>query len=139
MWLYLGILGLIGPFPLIECSVRCLGWLNLLLIRSSIWGCISRNNTLWSFRRFADHVDIDFLSFIISFLFHLLFYYRIQSLKIDYFLAPNALINTLSNKNQACEVNDLGIDQLLIVRRLKVINEPLDNFDFHHGRKHLSD
>ena len=56
---------------------------------------------------------------------------------IDYFLAPNTLINALPNRNQAYEVSDLGIDHLLIVKRLKVINEPLDHFVFHHGRKHL--
>ena len=32
----------------------------------------------------------------------------------------------LPNRNQACEVSDLGTDHLLIVRRLKFINEPLD-------------
>ena len=70
-------------------------------------------------------------------LFHLLFYHRIQSLNIDYFLTPNTLINILPNRNWACKVSDLGTDYLLIVRRLKVTNEPLDHFVFHHGRKHL--
>ena len=34
-------------------------------------------------------------------------------------------------------MGDLGTDHLLIVRRIKVIDEPLDHFIFHHGRKHL--
>ena len=82
-------------------------------------------------------MNIGFLPFMVGCLFHLLFYHRIQSLKIDYFLTPNTHINALPNKNQACEVSDLGTNHLLIVRRLKVIDEPLDHFVFHHGRKHL--
>ena len=34
-------------------------------------------------------------------------------------------------------MSDLGTNHLLIIRRLKVINEPLDHFVFYHGRKHL--
>ena len=77
-WFPLGISGLIEPSPLIECSVRCLGWQNLLLIKSSIWGCISRNDTPWSFRRFVDHVNINFLSFAAGCLFT---YYSIIEFK----------------------------------------------------------
>ena len=86
---------------------------------------------------FVDHVNINFLPYTTGCLFHLLFYHRIQSFKIDYFLAPNTLINTLTNRDQACQVSDLGTDHLLMVRSLKVIDEPLDHFVFHHGRKHL--
>ena len=49
-------------------------------------------------------MNIEFLPLAASCLFHLLFYHRIQSLRVDYFLAPNTLINTLPNRNQACEV-----------------------------------
>ena len=70
-------------------------------------------------------------------LFYLLFYHRTQSLRIDYLLASNTLIHTLSNRNQACKVSDLGIDHLLVIRRLMVIDEPLDHLIFHHRRKHL--
>ena len=86
---------------------------------------------------FLDHINIGFLPFAASCLFHLLFYHRIQSLRIDCFLAPNTLINMLPNRNQACEVSDFGIDHLLIVRRLEVINEPFNHFILHYRRKHL--
>ena len=70
-------------------------------------------------------MNIDFLPFVFSFLFHMLFYHRIQSLRINYLLAPNTFINTLPNRNQAYEVSNLGTDYLLVVRRLEVINESL--------------
>ena len=70
-------------------------------------------------------------------LFHLVFYHRTQSLKINYFLASNTIINMLPNRNQACKVSDLGTNHLLIIGRLKVVDEPLDQFIFHHGWKHL--
>lgn len=82
-------------------------------------------------------MNISFLPFTISYLFHLLFYHRIQSLGIDYLLTPYTLINGLPNRNQTCEVSELGTDHLLLVRRLKVIVEPLDHVIFHHGRKRL--
>ena len=126
-----------GPSPLIECSIRCLGWLNLLLIRLGIQGCISRSNTPRPFRRFVNHMNVSFFPFASSCLLHLLFYHRVQSFRVNYILAPNTLINVLPNRNQACEVSDLGTDHLLIVRRLKVINESLDHLVFHHRRKHL--
>ena len=34
-------------------------------------------------------------------------------------------------------MSDLGTNHLLIVKRLKVIDDALDHFVFHHGRKHL--
>ena len=34
-------------------------------------------------------------------------------------------------------MNDFGDDHLLIVRRLEVVNEPLDHLIFHHGELHL--
>ena len=34
-------------------------------------------------------------------------------------------------------MSDWGTDHLLIVKRLKVIDDALDHFVFHHGRKHL--
>ena len=43
----------------------------------------------------------------------------------------------LPNRNQACKVSDLGTNHLLIIGRLKVVDEPLDQFIFHHGWKHL--
>ena len=43
----------------------------------------------------------------------------------------------LLNRNQAYKVSDLGTDHLLVIGRLKVIDEPLDQFIFHHRRKHL--
>ena len=82
-------------------------------------------------------MNIGFLTFASGCLLHLLFYHRIQSLRIDYLLAANTLINALLNRNQACKVSDLGTNHLLVVRRLKVINEPFDNFFFHNGGKHL--
>ena len=82
-------------------------------------------------------MDISFLPFVADCLVHLLFYHRIQSHKIDNFLTSNTLINPFPNRNQACKVNDLGTNHLLVVRRLKVINEPFDHLLFHHGRKHL--
>ena len=110
---------------MIECSLRHLGWLNLLLIRLGIWGYISKSNTICPFRHFVNHMNIGFIPFVASCLLHLLFYHRIQSLRIDYFLASNTHVNTVPNRNQACEVSDLGTDHLLIGRRLKVIDEAL--------------
>ena len=81
-------------------------------------------------------MKIGFLPFASGCLFHLLFY---QSLRIDYFLAPNTLNNVLPNRNQAYEVSDLGTNHLLVVRRLEVINEPFDHLVFHHRGKHLGD
>ena len=86
-------------FILIECSVRFLGWLNLLLIRPDIQGCISINDTRWSFRCFVNHMNIGFIPSVVGCLFYLLFYHRIQSLRVEYFLAPNTLINILPNMN----------------------------------------
>ena len=82
-------------------------------------------------------MNIDLLPFVSSCLFNLFYYHIIQNFRIDYFLALNTLTNVLPNKKQACEVSDLGIDHLLVVRRLKVINEPFDHLVFHHRRKHL--
>jgi len=82
-------------------------------------------------------MNIGFLPFMPDHLFYLLFYHRTQSLRIDYLLASNTLIHTLPSRNQACEVSDLGIDHLLIIRRLIAIDEPFDHLIFHHRRKHL--
>jgi len=57
--------------------------------------------------------------------------------KINDFLSPNTFINMFPNRNQANEVSDLGTDHLLVVRRLKVVDEPFDHLIFHHRRKHL--
>ena len=34
-------------------------------------------------------------------------------------------------------MSDLGANHLLIVRRLEVVNEPLNHLIFHHGKLHL--
>ena len=43
----------------------------------------------------------------------------------------------IDKHKEACKVSDLGTDHLLIVKRLKVIDDPLVHFVFHHGMKHL--
>ena len=112
--------GLIWPSPLVKCLRKHLGWLNQLLIGWSGWSCISKGNTSGPFRRFVDHMDISFLPFVADCLVHLLFYHRIQSHKIDNFLTSNTLINPFPNRNQACKVNDLGTNHLLVVRGLRL-------------------
>lgn len=131
------IVGLIWPSPLVKCLRKHLGWLNLLLIRSSGRGCISRGDTPRPFRCFFAHVDVSFLPFVADCLFHLLFYHGAQGFRINDFLALNTPINMFLNKNQASRVNDLGTDHHFIVRRFKVVDEPFNHLLFHHGRKHL--
>ena len=60
-----------------------------------------------------------------------------HSLDIYDLLAPNTFVNTFPNRDEASEMSDLGTYHFLIVRRLKVINEPLDHLILHHGGLHL--
>ena len=52
-----------------------LGLAKLVANKVSGQGYISRSDTPGPFRRFVDHVDVGFLSFMASCLFHLLFYH----------------------------------------------------------------
>ena len=67
----------------------------------------------------------------------LLFHQRIKDSRVIDLLSLNTLIDTLPNRNQASKTSDLATDHLLIVRRLKVINEPLNHLIFHHKGLHL--
>ena len=66
------------------------------------------------------------LGFVTNQSLDLLFNHGTQRLGIHDLLAPNTLVNVLPNKDEASEMIDFGADHLLIVRRLEVINEPLD-------------
>ena len=81
-------------------------------------------------------MDISFFDFGVASL-ESLFHQRIADSWVNDLLGLNTLIDTLSNRNQARKTSVLGTDHLLIVKRLKVINEPLNHLIFHHGRLHL--
>ena len=78
-------------------------------------------------------MHIGFLSLVTSHSLDLLFNYGTQRLRIHDLFAPNTLINLLSNRDEASEMSDLGADHLFIVRRLEVVDEPLNHLIFHHG------
>ena len=77
------------------------------------------------------HMDISFFNLGVTFL-ELLFHQGIKDSRVNDLLGLNTLINMLPNRNQASKISDLGTNHLLIVRRLKVINEPLNHLIFHH-------
>ena len=85
-------------------------------------------------------MNIGFFSLVAGHFLNLLFVHGTQRLGIHDFLAPNALINTFPDRDEAfpdrdeaSKMDDLGADYLLIVRRLEVVNEPFDHLIFHHG------
>ena len=82
-------------------------------------------------------MNIGFLVLVAGLSLDLLFNHGTQRLGIHDLLAPNTLINALPNRDEASEISDLGNNHFLIVRRLEVVDEPLDHFIFHHGGLHL--
>ena len=82
-------------------------------------------------------MHIGFLSLTAGHSFDLLFNHGTQRLGIHDLFAPNTLVNVHPNRDEASEISDLGVDHLLIVRRLEVVNEPLDHLIFHHRGLHL--
>ena len=78
-------------------------------------------------------MNIGFLSLTASHFLNMLFDHGTQRLGIHDLLAPNTLVNTLPNRDEASKLSDLGAYHLLIVRRLNVVNEPFDHLIFHHG------
>ena len=82
-------------------------------------------------------MNIGFLGFATNHSLDLLFNHGTQRLGIHDLLALNTPVNALPNRDEASEMRDLGADHLLIVRRLNVVNEPLDHLIFHHRRLHL--
>ena len=82
-------------------------------------------------------MNIAFLGLATSHSLDLLFNHGTQRLGIHDLLAPNTLVNALPNRDEASEMSYLGADHLLIVRRLEIINEPLDHLILHHGGLYL--
>ena len=82
-------------------------------------------------------MNIGLLGLATSHSLNLLFNHGTQRLNIHILLAPNTLVNVLPNRDEANKISDLGVDHLLIVRRLDVINESLDHLILHHGGLHL--
>jgi len=82
-------------------------------------------------------MNIGFLGLATSHSLDLLFNHRTQRLGIHNLLASNTLVNALPNKDEANKMSDLGVDHLLIVRTLEVINEPLNHLILHHGGLHM--
>ena len=82
-------------------------------------------------------MHISFLSLAAGHSLDFLFNHGNQKLGIHDLLALNTLVNALPNGDEASKMGDLGADYLLIVRRLEVVDEPLDNLIFHHGGLHL--
>ena len=81
--------------------------------------------------------DINFLGLAAGHSLDWLFNHGTQRLDIYDLLAPNTFVNTFPNRDEASEMSDLGTYHFLIVKRLKVINEPLDHLILHHGGLHL--
>ena len=77
--------------------------------------------------------SISFLSLAAGHFLNLLFDHGNQRLVIHDLLAPNTLVNMLPDRDEASKMGDLDADLLLIVRRLKVVNEPFYQLIFHHG------
>ena len=82
-------------------------------------------------------MNVSFLSLRAGHFLDLLFNHVTQRLGIHDLFAPNALINALPNRDEASKMSELGADNILIVKRLEVVNEPLDQLIFHHRRLHL--
>ena len=75
-------------------------------------------------------MHIGFLSLVASLSLDLLFNHGTQRLNIHDLFAPNTLVNALPYRDEASKMSDLGADHLLIVRRLEVVNEPLNHLIF---------
>ena len=82
-------------------------------------------------------MNVGFLSLRADHFLDLLFNHVTQRRGIHDLFAPNALINALPNREEASKMSELGADNILIVKRLEVVNEPLDHLIFHHRRLHL--
>ena len=82
-------------------------------------------------------MHIGFLNLAADHSLDLLFNHGTQRLGIHDLFAPNTLANALSNRDEASKMSDLGANHLLIVKRLEVVNEPLDHLIFHYGGLHL--
>ena len=82
-------------------------------------------------------MNIIFLSLVTSHSLDLLFNHGTQRLKIHDLFAPNTLVNMLLDRDEASEMNDLGANHLLVIRRLEDVNEPLDHLILHHRGLHL--
>ena len=82
-------------------------------------------------------MNVGFINFAVGHFLNLLFDHGTQRLGIHDLLALNTLVNALPNSNKANKMSDLDADHLLIVRRLEVVNEPLNHLIFHHGGLHL--
>ena len=82
-------------------------------------------------------MNVGFLSLRADHFLDLLFNHVTQRLGIHDLFAPDALINALPNRDEASKMSELGADNILIVKRLEVVNEPLDHLIFHHRRLHL--
>ena len=72
-------------------------------------------------------MHIGFLSLAADHSLDLLFNHGTQGLGIHDLLVPHTLVNALPNKDEASKISDLGANHLLIVRRLVVVDEPLDH------------
>ena len=82
-------------------------------------------------------MNIIFLSLVTSHSLDLLFNHGTQRLKIHDLFAPNTLVNMLLDRDEASEMNDLGANHPLVIRRLEDVNEPLDHLILHHRGLHL--
>ena len=78
-------------------------------------------------------MHIGFLSLSAGHFLDLLFNHGTQGFGIHDLLAPNTLVNTLPNKDEASKMSDLGANHLLLVRRLMVVNKPFNHLIFHYG------
>ena len=82
-------------------------------------------------------MNIGFLSLAASHSLDLLFNHGTERLDIHDRFALNTLVNALPNKDEASKMSDLGADHLFIVRRLEVVDEPLNHLILHHEGLHL--
>ena len=81
-------------------------------------------------------MNIVFLNLAAGHFLNLLFDHGTQRLGVHNLLALNTLINMLHNRDEASKMSDLGVDYLLIARRLEVVNRPLNHLIFHHEGLH---
>ena len=82
-------------------------------------------------------MNIGYLGLATSHSLDLLFNHGTQGLGIHDLLTPNTLVNALPNRDEASKMSDLGADHFLVIRRLAVINEPLNHLILHLGGLHL--
>ena len=78
-------------------------------------------------------MNISFFSLVAGHSLNLLFNHGTQRLNVYDLLALNTLVNALPNGDETSKMSNLGADYLLRVRRLEVINKPLDHLILHHG------